>query len=141
MRQPRSGERPLANPWQDLTDLTGDSDFTVERVRLTQKDIAIDGSFDLPPLARLSAEDQVFVIAFVRAHGSIKEMERTFGISYPTVKNRLNRISSNFNMVEVEPAPPLRTAGTGPDSNRAEILSQLESGEITADQAIGRLSQ
>ncbi len=131
----------MASDWQELTKLTGSAPLIVERVRFPGSDIAIEGRFDLPPLARLSAEDQVFVIAFVRAHGSIKEMERTFGISYPTVKNRLNRISSNFNMVEVEPAPPLRTAGTGPDSNRAEILSQLESGEITADQAIGRLSQ
>jgi hypothetical protein len=134
-------KKGMASDWQELTKLTGSAPLIVERVRFPGSDIAIEGRFDLPPLARLSAEDQVFVIAFVRAHGSIKEMERTFGISYPTVKNRLNRISSNFNMVEVEPAPPLRTAGTGPDSNRAEILSQLESGEITADQAIGRLSQ
>ena len=131
----------MASDWQELTKITGSAPLIVERVRFPDSDIAIEGRFDLPPLARLSAEDQVFVMAFVRAHGSIKEMERTFGISYPTVKNRLNRISSNFNMVEVEPAPPLRTAGTGPESSRAKILSQLESGEITADQAIGRLSQ
>jgi hypothetical protein len=131
----------MASDWQELTKLTGSAPLIVERVRFPGSDIAIEGHFDLPPLARLSAEDQVFVMAFVRAHGSIKEMERTFGISYPTVKNRLNRISSSFNMVEVEPAPALRPAGTGTDSKRTEILSQLESGEITADQAIGRLSQ
>ena len=84
----------MASPWQDLTDLTGDGEFTVERVRLSEKDIAIEGSFDLPPLARLSAEDQVFVMAFVQCHGSIKQMERIFGISYPTVKKRLDSIAS-----------------------------------------------
>ena len=131
----------MASDWQELTRLTGSAPLVVERVRFPGSDIAIEGQFDLPALARLSAEDQVFVMAFVRAHGSIKEMERTFGVSYPTVKNRLNRISSGFNLVEIEPAPPAQTDETGPDSDRAEILSQLESGEITADQAIGRLSQ
>ncbi len=133
MRQPRSGERPLANPWQDLTDLTGDSDFTVERVRLTQKDIAIDGSFDLPPLARLSAEDQVFVMAFLQSHGSIKQMERIFGISYPTVKNRLNRIAGQFEFVVSETAPD-------DDPHRSEVIDQLESDDISVEDAIAKLS-
>ncbi|MFV2021178.1 DUF2089 family protein [Micromonospora sp. LOL_023] len=44
-------------------------------------------------LAQLSVDDQVFVAAFVRLHGSIKKMERIFGVSYPTVKSRLNRIA------------------------------------------------
>lgn len=103
--------------------------MTVERVRLPQSDIAIEGSFELPPLVRLSAEDQAFVIAFVRAHGSIKEMERIFGVSYPTVKNRLNRISSL-----------LETPQTSAQSSQSDILSQLENGEISAQEAIERLS-
>jgi hypothetical protein len=131
----------MASDWQELTRLTGSAPLVVERVRFPGSDIRIEGQFELPPLARLSAEDQVFVMAFVRAHGSIKEMERTFGISYPTVKNRLNRVSSSFKLVEIEPTPSLPTAETAPGSDRGEILSQLESGEITVDQAIGRLSQ
>ena len=103
--------------------------MTVERVRLADGDTAIEGSFELPTLARLSAEDQVFVMAFVRCHGSIKEMESAFGISYPTVKNRLNRISEQFEFVETEPAPP-----------QSEVLMQLERGEISAEEAIERLS-
>lgn len=101
----------------------------VEQVRLPDSDIAIQGSFDLPPLARLAAEDQVFVMVFVRSHGSIKEMERVFGISYPTVKNRLNRISSQLDLVETDPVPA-----------QSEILAQIQSGEITASEAIERLS-
>jgi hypothetical protein len=120
----------MSKDWQDLTRLTGDASIVIERVRLVDQDIAIEGGFELPPLARLSGEDQVFVMAFVRGHGSIKEMERTFGISYPTVKNRLNRISGLLKFVEIESAP-LQTA----------VLEQLESGEITAEEAIGRLSQ
>jgi len=84
----------MVRGWQELTKLCGSSSVTVERVRLDDGEIAIEGSFELPPIARLSGEDPIFVIAFLRSHGSIKEKERIFGISYPTVKNRLNRVSS-----------------------------------------------
>ena len=83
----------MVRDWQELTNLCGSFSVTVERVRLDDGEIAIEGSFELPPLARLSGEDQIFVIAFLRSHGPIKEMEQIFGISYPTVKNRLNRVS------------------------------------------------
>ena len=53
----------------------------VERVRLAGGDIAIEGAFEPPQPAQLTVEDQVFVTAFVRCHGSIKEMERIFGVS------------------------------------------------------------
>ncbi len=104
----------------------------VERVRLIESDIAIEGQFELPPLARLTAEDQVFVMAFVKSDGSIKEMERIFGVSYPTVKGRLSRIAGQFQMVEaVTPAGP----------NKEDALASLERGEITAAEAIERLSK
>ena len=121
-----------AKDWQELTRLTKDAPFVVERVRLVDRDIAIEGPFELPPLARLSAEDQVFVMAFVKSDGSIKEMERVFGISYPTVKNRLARIASQFQMVETV---------TSPRPDKEGILAALERGEITAQEAIERLGQ
>ncbi|HYL39034.1 MAG TPA: DUF2089 family protein, partial [Bryobacteraceae bacterium] len=79
--------------WQELTRLTQGRKILVERVRITEKDIAIEGCFKLPQLTQLSMEDQVFVTAFVRCHGSIKEMEQIFGVSYPTIKARLTRIA------------------------------------------------
>jgi len=90
----------MSREWQELTKLTHGEPITIERVRMVDSDIAIEGSFTLPPLASLSAEDQVFVMAFVRCHGSIKEMEEMFGISYPTVKNRINRIARQMEFVE-----------------------------------------
>ena len=91
--------------WQALSELTRGRPIVVERVRLTGQDIAIEGAFELPRLARLSAEDQVFVAAFVRSHGSIKEMEQVFGVSYPTIKARLNRIAGSLEFVETDPGP------------------------------------
>ena len=97
----------------------------VERVRLTDEDLVIEGAFELPQLARLSLEDQVFITAFVRSHGSIKEMERIYGVSYPTIKARLTRLADSLEFVETNPSP-----------SRAEILERLASGELTPDQAI-----
>jgi len=114
--------------WHELTRLTQGAALAVERVRLIPGGITVEGSWDLPQLARLSAEDQVFVIAFVRSHGSIKEMESVFGVSYPTVKARLNRIASSLSFVDVDPQPSRTEA-------RALVLERLERGEITADQA------
>ena len=114
--------------WQDLTRLTGGAPFVVERVRLVGKDIAIEGAFAPPQLARLSGEDQVFIAAFVRSHGSIKEMEQMFGVSYPTVKARLTRIADSLEFIDTAPAPA-----------RNEVLERLERGEISAEEAIAAL--
>src|SRR6266540_7038494 len=111
--------------WQTLTRLTSGGRIEIERVRLVEQDVAIEGPFELPPLAQLSADDQVFVAAFVRCHGSIKQMEKFFGVSYPTIKNRLNRIGALLPFAEVDPP-----ADEGAPSVSA-LLSRLERGEMT----------
>jgi hypothetical protein len=116
--------------WQDLLWMAQGSALVVERVRLAEKGVAIEGSFTLPELARLSLEDQVFVTAFLRSHGSIKEMEQAFGVSYPTIKARLNRISGQLQFIETNPSP-----------SRAEVLERLKVGEISADEAIKALEE
>jgi hypothetical protein len=120
----------MPQDWQDLTKLTQGSPILVEKVRLVDSGTKIEGEFELPPLARISAEDQVFIMAFIRFDGSIKEMERIFGISYPTVKNRLNQISKQFELLDTRPL-----------SSREETLGQLDRGEISAEEAIKRLSK
>jgi len=117
-----------ASDWQDLLRMAQGAPLVIERVRIPDKQIAIEGAFTLPELARLSLEDQVFVTAFLRSHGSIKEMEQVFGVSYPTIKARLNRISGLLQFIETNPSP-----------SRAEVLERLKNGEITAEQAIGEL--
>ena len=68
----------MGHDWQELTKLIGQARVEVDRVRLADTGVVIEGPFTLPPLAQLPAEDQVFVAAFVRCHGSIKRMERYF---------------------------------------------------------------
>jgi hypothetical protein len=125
-----------AQDWQVLTRLTAGAPFEIERVRLTGQDVAIEGRFELPPLAQLAAEDQIFVAAFVRCHGSIKQMEQFFGVSYPTIKNRLNRIGTQLPFAEIDPEPdPERPAVTA----TGDLLSQLERGTMSVDEVLRQL--
>lgn len=87
--------------------------------------IRLEGDLEVSPLARLELEDQVFVTAFVRHHGSIKRMEALLGISYPTVKNRLNAIGAQLD-AGLEPAP----------SHNKDVLERLAQGEITVAAAL-----
>jgi len=90
--------------------------------------LAIEGEFEVSALGKLSEEDQAFVIAFVRHHGSLKKMESLFGISYPTVKNRLNAISAALDRNFEGPSPNLY------------VLEQLSRGELSVDEALERLT-
>jgi hypothetical protein len=121
----------MTHGWQDLTKLTGGEAIRVERVRIASTGIAIEGEFELPPLAQLPAEDQIFVAAFVRCHGSIKQMEEYFGVSYPTIKNRLNRIGALLPFAEFATGPSRASTG--------ELLSKLENGALSVDEVIRQL--
>jgi hypothetical protein len=126
----------MAKDWQILSKLSGGAAIEIERVRLVDQDVAIEGPFDLPPLARLSSEDQTFVAAFVRCHGSIKQMEKFFGVSYPTIKNRLNRIGARLPFAEIEPEPdPHRP----PAPSTGELLARLERGVLSVDDVLRQL--
>jgi len=123
-----TGKSNKIKDWQQLIDLTQGRPFVVERVRLPGRDIAIEGAFEPPDLARLAPDDQIFVTAFVRSHGSIKEIERIFGVSYPTIKSRLKRIADSLDFIETDPSP-----------SRSEVLDSLRRGEISAEEAVRQL--
>lgn len=120
----------MLQSWQVLSKMVDGQELLVNRVTVKNNGISIEGEFELPPLARLSFEDQVFVGMFIKAHGSIKEMEQAFGISYPTVKARLNRISESLGFVESKKV-----------SEKDDILARLERGEITVAEAMEKLSK
>ena len=101
--------------------------MAVTKVVCPTCDLVMEGEFDMPALAQLPQEDQAFVVAFVRHHGSIKKMESLFDISYPTVKNRLNSIGARLDKSFEAPSP------------NAVILEQLARGEISVEDALERL--
>lgn len=116
--------------WQDLTKLTQGALLVVKEVFAPELGVTFRGEFELPRLTELSLEDQMFVQAFLKTQGSIKEMEQIFGVSYPTIKNRLARINEQLHMVD-----------TNPPESRAAVLAKLERGEITAADAVERLKK
>ncbi len=116
--------------WSYITSLIENQAVSIERIRIRDMDVAIEGEFELPPLARLPSDDQVFVAVFVQCHGSIKKMEQYFGISYPTVKNRLAKIVASMDFAAIKPAGELVD----------QTLSRLEAGEIDVNESIDILA-
>ena len=118
----------MARDWSELTKLTQGKSLVVKEVEVPELGVTLRGDFELPRLAELNPDDQAFVQGFLKVGGSIKEMEQVFGVSYPTIKARLNRIAGALSFIETDPAPA-----------RSEVLERLSRGEITADQAISEL--
>ncbi len=127
-------------------------------------DTTISGHFATCKFCQLSEEMQDFIEIFIRSRGNIKEVERALGISYPTVRGRLDAaINALGYAVDAEviddagrdadfvEAPDTAGAGSGSPpgvpaaavsaERRREILAALSKGEITAQEAAARLRQ
>lgn len=109
-----------------------DRGMSVSRLVCSDCDVAMEGRFELSPLARLSAADQLFVTVFLRVNGSLKAMEKVFGISYPTVKNRLASVSSQLPRVKGLDAE--HSSKSDP-----ELLERLETGDLSVSEVLERL--
>ena len=110
----------------DVTELTCSSCGTIIRSRYAPC-----------PFCRLAPESLRFLETFVQCRGNIKEMERALGISYPTVRGRLDAVIRELGY-EVEAEPEISEKELS--SRRKEILDQLDQGEITASEATKRLA-
>jgi hypothetical protein len=102
--------------------------LAIARLACPKCKLTLEGEFEVSPLGKLSPDDQAFVIAFIRHHGSLKKMESIFDISYPTVKNRLNAIAAVLDKTFENPSPNLY------------VLEQLSRGELTVEEALEKLS-
>ncbi len=67
-----------------------DQPLQVSQLKCDSCETLISGKFDLPILARLSVEEQEFILQFFLSSGSIKEMARLADISYPTMRNKMD---------------------------------------------------
>lgn len=117
----------MLNNWKKLLSLTEGKKFIIKKVYIPDEDICIEGEFQIPPMASLSMEEQIFVAEFIKTHGSIKQIESIFNISYPTVKNRLNEIAAKLDIVDIK---------VDIKESIASILEKIDSGEIGVDQAL-----
>ena len=76
--------------------------LAVRRLTCAHCGTAVEGEFPLPPLAALGEADQQFVTEFVKASGSLKDMAHLLGVSYPTVRNRLDEVIGRLAALEQE---------------------------------------
>ncbi|MCX5786012.1 MAG: DUF2089 domain-containing protein [Elusimicrobia bacterium] len=93
---------------------------------------SIKGVFDLPEFSLLSHEEEYFLRVFLAARGNIKEVERQLGISYPTVKSKLENMLSKLGLGDL--SKEVR-------KKRLEIVDRLERGEVSAQEAIKLLKE
>jgi hypothetical protein len=108
----------------------GSNDFRVARLVCKNCGTAIEGNFGVSKLAHLSRDHQEFVEVFLKCRGNIKDVERELGISYPTVRSRLEKINQQLGHVTEAAA-----------GRRKEILQALERNEIAAEEALKALRE
>ncbi|MDQ7842535.1 MAG: DUF2089 domain-containing protein [Armatimonadota bacterium] len=110
------------------------SDLEVIRLQCASCGTAVEGHFELSKFTRLTPEQLAFLELFLKARGNIKEVERELGLSYPTVRARLDALLAALGYA-VEPD---RRAEL---TKRREILDALDAGKISAEEALRLLRE
>ena len=108
-----------------------DGELTVTRLHCDTCDTAIEGRFANGAFAGLTPEQLDFVETFVRCEGKITRMEDELALSYPTIRNRLQEV---IRALGYEPGKD--EAGDVSDEKRRSVLEELDSGKISADEAM-----
>jgi len=103
-------------------------ELTVTRLHCRNCDSAIEGHFNLGKFYRLTPEQLHFVETFIKCEGKITRVEEELGISYPTVRNRLNDVIRALGY-------EVAAEATVSAEKRRAILEQLQAGEVSADEA------
>lgn len=104
-------------------------ELKISRLACRDCGLSVAGLIELPRLARLNRKDREFIEIFILAAGSLKEAGRILGLSYPTVRHRLDRVIADLRELEREG-----------QKERLGIIKQLERGEISAEQAARELA-
>jgi hypothetical protein len=112
-------------------------EITVTRFHCQDCDTTIEGHFTSGPFSQLTPDQLDFVETFIRCEGKIKSMESELGLSYPTIRNRLNEV---IRALGYEPGGGEEPAGLS-DAERQSILEDLDAGRITAEQAMQYLKE
>lgn len=107
------------------------SNTEVTKIYCDECGTTIEGHFQLCKFCRLTIEQKTFIDVFIKCRGNIKEVERELGVSYPTVRNRLEDVAGALGY-KGEP----ETNDTG---KRKDVLDRLNKGELTVEEAVNLL--
>lgn len=111
-------------------------DTEVTAISCNECETRIEGHFKLCRFCRLSEEQKYFIEIFIKCRGNIKEVEKELGISYPTVKNRLEDAANALGYNDDNSSGHYTTEAS---EQRKEVLSLLENGDISVEEALERL--
>lgn len=108
------------------------NEMTITRLYCPDCDVTIEGRFSIGRLGLLSPEQLEFVEVFLRCDGKIKHVEKELGISYPTVRSRLNEIilAMGYELPGSEVGEELSA------EERRQVLDDLAAGRITSEEAV-----
>lgn len=106
-----------------------EKDLIITALKCKSCNTEIKGEFAMGNFFNLSSEQLDFVKIFIKSRGNIKEVEKELGISYPTVRSKLDRLIENLGY-DINESPDDNAA-----ERRKEILDLLENGEISAEKA------
>ncbi len=108
----------------------------------TECGLEMRGEFRPPQFAMLSDDQLTFVRHFLRARGNLSELEKVLGVSYPTIRNKLDEINKTLDAAEAAANHPRPEAEADPDpaqSERQAILAQVSAGKLSAVEAVEML--
>ena len=123
-------------------------ELTIARLHCRSCGTALEGEFGVGRFGRLDRDQLALLESFLRARGNLKEMERELGISYPTVRARVDGLVRSLGLAD-GPATdamdadlaeePEATTGGDPAEQRREILERLAKRELSAEDAAAAL--
>lgn len=108
-------------------------ELAVQRLQCSTCNVALEGEFQLNPFNRLSSDQQRFVEIFLVARGNMSEVQKELGVSYPTVRARLEEIISQLGHKPASEEAALQ-------AERLGTLQEVESGELSVEEALRRLA-
>ncbi len=111
--------------------------LVITACKCTECGLEMRGEFRPPQFAMLSDDQLTFVRHFLRARGNLSEMEKVLGVSYPTIRNKLDEINKTLDAAEAAANRPEAEADPDPaQSERQAILAQVSAGKISAVEAV-----
>jgi hypothetical protein len=114
------------------------NELAVTRLHCRSCGTTLEGDFSVGRFGRLNREQVSLLESFLRSRGNLREMERELGISYPTVRSRVEALVRALGFgprADAEDVDEPPTDATPPQRTRAEILDALARHEITAEDA------
>jgi hypothetical protein len=115
-----------------------DGNLTIARLDCPECKISIEGEFTPPALLKLTGAQIDFVEVFIKNRGVIREVERELGVSYPTVRARLDDVIKALGYATKSVADTSAADNTG--SRRRSVLADLKGGKLTPEEALAALN-